>query len=118
MWGSRPTRRPHWCLCLPAVMAEGAVRLGHAMRVLALLDRIAAIARSVEQLAGQPRGHRLLAARAGGGDQPADGERLGALGAHLDRHLVGRAADAAGADLDARLHIVERVMEDGERILL
>jgi hypothetical protein len=32
--------------------------------------------------------------------------------AHLDRHLVGGAADAAGADLDARLHVVERVVED------
>ena len=46
-----------------------------------------------------------------GGDQPADRQRLGTLGADLDRHLVGRTADAAAADLDARLHIVERVVE-------
>jgi hypothetical protein len=46
-----------------------------------------------------------------GGDQPADGERLGALGAHLDRDLVGRTADAAATDLDCRSDIVQRVVE-------
>ncbi len=53
---------------------------------------------------------------AGGSDQPADGQRLGALGADLDRDLVGRTADAAAADLDARLHIVERVVEQLDRV--
>src|SRR4051794_16115302 len=57
---------------LPAVVAEGAVRLGHPVRVLALLDRVAAIARRVHQLARQAAGHRLLRAVARGGDQPAD----------------------------------------------
>ena len=35
-----------------------------------------------------------------------------ALRAHLDRHLVGGAADAARAHLDERLHVVERALED------
>src|SRR5262249_42889033 len=43
-------------------------------------------------------------------DQPADGERLTAVGAHFHGNLVGGAADAAGAHLEARLHIVERVV--------
>src|SRR3954471_19239175 len=99
-------------------MAEGAVRLGHAVRVLALLDRVAAIAGGVEQLARQAAGHGLLRAAARRRDQPANRQRLGALGAHLDRDLIGRAADPARAYLDAGLHIVERVVKDSERLLL
>ena len=39
--------------------------------------------------------HRFFIAFACGDDDPADAERLTAVGAHLDRNLVGRAADAA-----------------------
>src|SRR5947209_2551663 len=102
----------------PAIMGEGTVRFRHAVRVLALLDGIAAIVGGVHQFARKARRHRVLAARTGGGDQPADGERLGTLQPHLDRHLIGGAADAAAADLDARLHIVERVVEDADRVAL
>ena len=49
----------------------------------------------VHQLARQARRHGLFRARARARDQPADGERLGALGADLDGDLIGRAADAA-----------------------
>src|SRR3546814_20297231 len=66
---------------LPAVLREGAVGFGHTVRVLALLHRIAAVVRSVGQLARQARGHRRLAAVARGGYQPADRERLRAVGA-------------------------------------
>src|SRR3546814_15348193 len=45
---------------LPAVVREGAVGFGHTVRVLALLHRIAAVVRSVEQLARPARGHRRL----------------------------------------------------------
>src|SRR5262249_54565282 len=55
---------------------------------------------------------------AGSGEQPADGERLTAVGTDLDRNLIGGAADAAGADLDLRHDVVERLAEDSERILL
>ena len=44
-------------------------------------------------------------------DQPADGQRLAAIGAHFDRHLIGGATDAAGPDFERRLNIVERVVE-------
>src|SRR5688500_10618874 len=99
-------------------MREGAVGFRHTVRVLALLDRIAAIVGGVHELARQAAGHGVLAAAAGRADQPADRQRLGALGADLDRHLVGGTADSAAADLDARLHVVERVVEDADRIAL
>ena len=54
----------------------------------------------VHQLVGEALGHRLLAALAGELDEPADGERAGAARGDLDRDLVGRAADTAGADLE------------------
>jgi hypothetical protein len=38
-----------------------------------------------------------------GGDQPADRQRLAALGAHFDGHLVGGATDPARAHLDGGL---------------
>src|SRR6202007_124111 len=56
----------------------------------------------------------LTAAR----DHPAYGERLRAVRTDFDGDLVGRTADAAAADLDARLHIVERIVEHTERVLL
>jgi hypothetical protein len=59
----------------------------------------------------------VVSAGARGGDQPADGQRLGALGADLDRHLVGRAADAAAERTSMlRLHIVQRIVEQLHRI--
>src|SRR5579872_7457342 len=97
-------------------MGEGAIRLGHAMGVLALLDRRAAIVRSVEQFGRKAIDHGLVVAAARGGDDPADGERLPALGAHFDRHLIGRAADAARAHFDRGGDIVERLAEYRDRI--
>ena len=44
-------------------------------------------------------------------DEPADAERLPALGPDLDRHLVGRAADPAGLDLHERLHVFQGLDE-------
>src|SRR5690349_3402404 len=65
---------------------------------------------------GEALGHRLLAAAAGELDEPADGEGAGAARGHLDGDLVGRAADAAGADLedggedlDGRLELLDGV---------
>ena len=39
-------------------------------------------------------------------------------GAHFDRHLIGGAADAARAHLDRGHHVVERLLEHRERVLL
>jgi hypothetical protein len=84
-------------------------------RFLTALPRLLAASISSPERA---RRHGVLRAAAGGRDQPADGERLGALRANLDRHLIGRAADAAAADLDAGLHVVERVVEHADRLAL
>src|SRR5215469_10697521 len=54
----------------------------------------------IEQLCRKPLGHCLLIALARRRDNPANAERLPARGAHLDRHLIGSAADAARAHLD------------------
>src|SRR3546814_13045707 len=88
------------------------------MRVFALLDRVAAIVGGVHQLARQARRHRVLAARTRGRDQPADGERLRPLRPNLDGNLIGRTADAPAADLDARLDVVQRVVQALNGVLL
>src|SRR5581483_12330640 len=102
----------------PAIVRERAVGFRHLVGVLSLLDGVSPAIGCVEQLAREPLRHGLLIALARGRDDPADAERLTARLAHLDRHLVGGAADAAGADLDRRHHVVERLLEDSDRILL
>src|SRR3954451_17377930 len=88
-------------LCrLPAVVGEGLVRLRHPVDVVLALVRAALLGLRVHELIGEALGHRLLAALAGELDEPAHGQRAGAAGRDLDRHLVGGAADAAGADLE------------------
>src|SRR3546814_7227291 len=79
---------------------------------------MAAVVRSVEQLARQARGHRRLAAVARGGYQPADRERLRAVGADFDGNLIGRTADAAAAHFDVRTDVGERFVEHADRFLL
>src|SRR5438067_844694 len=103
---------------LPAVVGKGLVRLRHPVRVLLLLDGAAAPVRRVEDLAGEPVDHRLLGTGARVLHEPAHGQGDAALRADLDRNLVRRATDTAGAHLDERLHLVERALEDAERILL
>src|SRR5690242_14232314 len=69
---------------LPSVVREGLVRVRHAMRVLAPLDRDPAIVGGVEQFAREPLLHRVFRAPARAADQPADRQRLAAVGANLD----------------------------------
>src|SRR5665213_3177920 len=80
---------------LPAVVREGLVGLRHAEDVVLALVGAALLGLRVEQLAGQARGHLLLATAARELDQPAHRQRAGAAARDLDRHLVGGAADAA-----------------------
>src|SRR6202000_833089 len=94
------------------------VGLRHAMGVFALLHRGAAVVGGIHQLGGEAIGHRLLRAAARGGDDPADRQRLGAIGADFDRHLVGGTADAAGAHFEVRLHVGERLVERLHRVAL
>src|SRR3954454_13447568 len=79
--------------CLPLEMTEGAVRLGHLVRVLAALDRGAQSVHRVDELLGELVAHALAVPLAGGLDEPADAEREAAIAADLDRDLVCGATD-------------------------
>src|SRR5215212_154573 len=95
-------------------MAEGLVGLGHLVGVLAPLDGGAKAVHGIDELGGELLAHALAAALARRLDEPADAERQPPLAADLDRHLVRRAADAAGFDLDDRSGIPERGLHDLE----
>jgi hypothetical protein len=96
---------------------EGLVGLRHAIDVVLALVRAALLVVGVEQLVGEPLGHRLLAALAGELDEPANGEGASAALGHLDRHLVGRAAHTAGAHLEDRRQRLDRLLERLDRVL-
>src|SRR6188768_2670855 len=93
---------------LPAVMRERFVRLRHAVDVVFPLPGAALLLVGVEDLAGETLGHRVLATGPGELNEPADRQGAGATGGDLDRHLVGGAADAAGANLEHRGQLFDR----------
>src|SRR4051812_28679853 len=103
---------------LPAIVREGAVGVGHLVGVFALLDGRTAIVGGIHQFAGKTALHGGLVAAAGGSDQPANGERAAAVGAHFDGHLIGGAADAAGAHFERRGNVAQGFVKDDQRILL
>ena len=75
-------------------MRESAVRIRHAVRILALLHRSPTVVRRVHQLPRQPLNHRIFTPCPRRRNYPADRQSLAALDAHLDRNLVGGAAHA------------------------
>ena len=97
-------------------MREGAVGVGHAVRILALLHGIATVVGRIHQLTRKARGHRCLGPAASGGDQPADSKRLSAFRTNLDGHLVRGAAHTPRTHLDLRGDVVERIVEQRDRI--
>ena len=101
---------------LPAIVREGTVGFGHPVRIFALLHGIAAIVGRIHQFAGQTADHGGLTAPTRSRDQPANRQRLGALRAHFDGDLIGGTAHAAATDFDARLDVVEGIMEHLNRI--
>src|SRR5260370_41149015 len=101
----------------PAVMGERLVRLRHLVGVLAPLHAGAEAVARVEQLVHEPLSHRLFPAVPGVGDDPAQRERGAPGGADLHRHLVGSAADAAAADLQRRLDVVQGALEGDHRVV-
>src|SRR3954469_9614914 len=103
-----------WC-ALPAVVREGLVRLGHAIHVVLALEGAALLVRRVEDLADELVGHLLLAPLAGEQEEPTNGQGASAAGGHLDRHLVVRAADAAGPDLERRRDGLDGLLEHLDR---
>src|SRR5512142_15035 len=99
---------------LPLEVAEGAIRLGHLVRILAALDRGAQTVHRIDELGRELLAHRLAVPLAGGLDEPAHAEREAAVAADLDRHLVRRAADSPRLDLDDRSRVAQSGLEDLE----
>lgn len=98
-------------------VAEGLVRLGHAVDLFTLGDGLALAAGGVEELVGQALSDGLALFAAGGRDDPAEAERLLTLAVDLHGDLVVGTADALGADFDEGLDLVDGHMEAVEGAL-
>src|SRR5690242_17848531 len=69
VWLAPPSGSP--CVRLPAVVRECLVGVGHLVNVFALLHRVAAVLRGVDDLVREAIHHRLLVALARVLDDPA-----------------------------------------------
>src|SRR5688572_651600 len=96
---------------LPAVVREGLVGLRHPVDVVLLLVRTALLIERVHELTGELRRHALFASIARVLHDPAQRERSRAPLRHLDGHLVVRAADAPGADLEDGRDALDGLLE-------
>src|SRR5919108_5841609 len=85
---------------LPAVMGEGLVGLRHLVHVLSALHRRADAVARIKELGRETLRHGLFPPLPGVSHQPADRQGGGPAGAHLDRHLVGGAADPTALHLE------------------
>src|SRR5258707_14481163 len=103
---------------LPAIVGESLVGFGHAVHIFLLLDSAAAGICRVDQFIGELFHHGLAGAFARILQEPANGQGLPAEGIHFHRHLVVGAADAPGLDLDERLQILDRLLENLEGIVV
>ena len=94
-------------ICLPLEMAEGplasAIRWVSSRRFTAAPMPLPASMNSAASFSAMLRPFRLRAASM----QPAHAQRDAAVGADLDRDLVGGAADALGLDLDERHRVAQ-----------
>src|SRR5579884_2207550 len=95
---------------LPSIVRERLIGLGHLVRVLAALHRGAGVVAGIQDLRREPLPHRLAGPLAGVLDEPPHAERDPPVRPDLDRHLVGRAANPAGADLQDGHDVVERLL--------
>src|SRR5690606_13748753 len=99
-------------------MREGAVGFSHLVRVFTLLDSRATIVCCVEQLARETVDHRGLVPLARRADQPANGQCLATLRTNIDGNLIGCTTNAARTDFHVWSHVVERLMEHRDGLLL
>jgi hypothetical protein len=83
-------------------VSERLVGFRHPVDVLFLPNGSALAATGFQQLAGQSVGHGLSRPSAGELYEPTARQRIPAPVSNLDRHLVGRATDAATANLQHR----------------
>src|SRR5699024_4007223 len=101
---------------LPAVVSEGAVGLSHLVDILATLHGSAQAVGGIEDLVGETLNHGVLATLAAEGDEPTQCQGGGTARTDVDRDLVGRATDAAGANLEGRLDVVESLLQGQDRV--
>src|ERR1700737_4380092 len=110
--------RPPRCISsLPAIMRERLVGLRHLVSVFSLLHGGPSVVGRVQQLAGQLVGHAALRASARRPDQPPHAQRGAPIRPDLDRDLIGGAAHPPRLDLDGRLAVVHRALEQLQRFL-
>src|SRR5271156_3388365 len=92
---------------LPPVVREGLIGFGHTVNIFFLLYGCAFAIGGIQQFITQLVDHAFLTASAGVGNQPANRQRRAPVGIDLDRHLIVRAAYAAGLHLEQRLGIFD-----------
>src|SRR5690349_23467422 len=81
---------------LPTIMCKRFVGFSHAVHIFFFLDRGTFAVGGIEQFVRELVNHTFFAAAAGIRDDPTDRERCTTVGIHFNRHLIVRAADAAG----------------------
>src|SRR5229473_1790036 len=97
-------------------MRECLVRIGHAMRVVLLLHRVAAIVGRVEQLSGETIGHRFLAAPARIRNYPTNSECATSLLMNFDRNLIGGSSYAPRLHFHGGTHVLDGFLKNFERL--
>src|SRR6202171_4334594 len=103
---------------LPPIMRECLVRFRHAVHVFLLLHRPAARIRRIDQLVRELVHHRLARELPRRLQQPANRQRLPAERIHFHRNLVVRAAHAPRLNLEQRLHVLDGLLENFQRIVV
>src|SRR5258707_2239757 len=103
---------------LPAIVRERLVRFRHAVYVFLLLHRSAARIRCVDQLIRKLVHHRFARPLPRILQQPANRQRLPPERIHFHRNLVVRAAHAPRFHFQQRLHILDGLLENLQRIVV
>src|SRR5438552_7652216 len=99
---------------LPFIVRECFIRVGHAMRVFFLLDRVAPIVRRVQQFSRESISHSFLATPARELNNPANSKRPTSLLMHFHWNLVGGSSYASRFHLDGWPNIFNRPLENLE----
>src|SRR5664279_3019898 len=102
---------------LPAVVSKRLVGLSHAVHIFLLLHGRAAPVGRIQQLVAQLVGHALFATIAAIRNQPANRQRGTSVGGDFDRHLVVGATHTAGLDLEQRLTVLYRFLEEFQSVV-
>ena len=105
---------PQWELFISRKVSEGLVGSSHLMHIFPLLEGGTGLIAGIQEFLGQFLGHRLAFPGSAGANDPSDGQSHLAFGVHLDWNLVHGTANASGADLGKRLHVLERLVENGD----